>query len=1137
MQSQPKVARLLVAPGAATRLAAAADWVRAHSQAAEILILAPTQEAGDDLARRVTSGEAARFGLVRLTLARLAGRLAMPALARERRVPASSLSRTAVVARVVHELRVQAALGRFAPVARCPGFAHTVARTLEELRMSALDAPALARLEDVSPDLALLMSRVEEELARSRLADRALVFESAIAVVGEEPARNPVNLPLLLLDLPLATMREMELVSALARRAPEVLATAPAGDLRAIGRLERALGCQHEKIEAAGEATGAGTGIAPGFAPGIAPGALASPAASSLSALQAHLFEEDAPAPPRSLDETVTLRSAPGEARECVEIARQIQAEAARGVAWDRIAVFLRSPREYAAHLEEALGRAEIPTHFARGVKRPHPAGRALLVLLECAAERLSARRFAEYLSLAQVPDSLAQVPDSPGPSVTSDTANGARTWTPPDDELLFIPEPGESPAPEAAEPDLTLSDPEAAPIVAGTLRAPWRWEQLLVDSAVIGGDSRRWARRLEGLEAEMRLRRAGLDDADEGRIQGLEKALADLAHLRAFAMPLIDRLAALANLRGSWGMWLAALRELVAAALRRPERVLATLAELEPMAPVGPVDLEEVRLVLGPRLRDLAEPPPHRRYGAVFVGPAEGARGLEFDVVFVPGLAERLFPRKIVEDPILLDVSRKIVANDALEIQAARVESERLELRLAVGAARARVHLSYPRIDVELARPRVPSFYALEALRAAEGELPGFEELAGRAEAAAAARLGWPAPARREDAIDEAEYDLTVLAPLMGSDAEAAAGSARYLLSTNACLARALRARAQRWRPKWTGADGLVKAGAGGLAALSRHQIRARSYSPTALQNFAICPYRFFLQAVHRLEPRQEPAAIETIDPLTRGALVHEVQFELFTRLEQEGLLPLRSNNVERAQVVLDQVLDSVVERYKDELAPAIPRVWDDGVSSIRADLRQWLRLQAKTDDGWVPHRFELSFGLSGHQRRRAHADPGSVADAVPIAGGLLLRGSIDLVERRAGGTLRVTDHKTGKVRVEEGLVVGGGECLQPLFYALACEQVLGAPVEAGRLYFCTADGGYSERVVPLNDESREAGAQVVAIIDRWLQAGFLPAAPRKEGCKYCDYRSVCGPNEELRVGCKPQAELHDLKILRDMR
>src|SRR5439155_7795298 len=58
----------------------------------------------------------------------------------------------------------------------------------------------------------------------------------------------------------------------------------------------------------------------------------------------------------------------------------------------------------YQPLLEEALRRADIPAHYSRGVVRPDPAGRAFLALLECALENCSASRFAEYLSLGQVP-------------------------------------------------------------------------------------------------------------------------------------------------------------------------------------------------------------------------------------------------------------------------------------------------------------------------------------------------------------------------------------------------------------------------------------------------------------------------------------------------------------------------------------------------------------------------------------------------------------------------------------------------------------------------------------------------------------------------------------------------------------
>jgi CRISPR/Cas system-associated exonuclease Cas4 (RecB family) len=145
-------------------------------------------------------------------------------------------------------------------------------------------------------------------------------------------------------------------------------------------------------------------------------------------------------------------------------------------------------------------------------------------------------------------------------------------------------------------------------------------------------------------------------------------------------------------------------------------------------------------------------------------------------------------------------------------------------------------------------------------------------------------------------------------------------------------------------------------------------------------------------------------------------------------------------------------------------------------------------------------------------------------------------LRGSIDLVERHVTGKVRATDHKTGKARAKTGVVIGGGQHLQPVFYALACEKLLDEPVESGRLYYCTSSGGYEERIVPLDDFSRGVAGLLVENVGRALGEGFLPASPEKDGCKWCDYRPVCGPNEEHRVTKKPQKPLEDLKKLREM-
>ena len=46
-----------------------------------------------------------------------------------------------------------------------------------------------------------------------------------------------------------------------------------------------------------------------------------------------------------------------------------------------------------------------------------------------------------------------------------------------------------------------------------------------------------------------------------------------------------------------------------------------------------------------------------------------------------------------------------------------------------------------------------------------------------------------------------------------------------------------------------------------------------------------------------------------------------------------------------------------------------------------------------------------------------------------------------------------------------------------------------------------------------------------------------ILVAAPSEGACRWCDFRIVCGPNEEARIERKNQKDLADLAALRSMR
>jgi ATP-dependent helicase/nuclease subunit B len=1095
----PVGVRLVESPSSAERLDAARQFIEQYPADAEILIVGASRGAADDLARLVALRRGATFGLRRYSLRQFTAVLALAQLDRTA-APASGLATTALAARSGYEALQEGALRYYAPVVPFPGFPGALARTLGDLRLAGVGAAALEAAGQ--GDLAGLLSRFAGHLAANQLDDSAALLNAAAEAAAAGPASRLIGLPLVLLDVPVVSAAHEAFLSVLVRRAPAALITLAPGDERSRSTYVPLAGS--DRVEPLVPPTG------------------------DLQRLQRYLFSPEPP-PAAVQRGAVVLFSAPGEGRECIEIARWALDEAAAGVPFDLMAVLLRDPATYTPHLETALARAGIPAYFALGTSRPDPAGRAFLTLLDCALERFSAGRFAEYLAYGQVPTGGAGAPQG-------------EIWMPPEDESLgraaatsqADATPDEPPAAEAAAPDEDVAERDGvAPY--GTLQAPRKWEALLVEAAVIGGLDR-WRRRLDGLAEEQRLqlRELSRDPTEAPRAARLERNLTQLDHLRTFALPVIERLAALPD-RATWSEWLSALERLAPAVLRKPERVLAVLADLRPLGPVGPVTLSEVRAVLSPPLADVERPQPRHRYGRLFVGTVEQARGRTFDIVFVPGLAERIFPQKPREDPILLDHVRQAL-HAPLDLQSDRSEAERLLLRLAAGAAVRRLYLSYPRVDVDKGRPRVASFYALEVERALTGSIPDPESLARTAAETGRSRLAWPAPDSPSFAIDEIEHDLATLRVLLEGPRETTRGRARYLLNLNACLGRSLRGRRARWRPTWGPADGLVRTTPQIQPALDAARLTARAYAVGTLEQFGICPYRFLLVGIHRLEPREDAVAIEHLDPLTRGAIAHDVQAELMRALDAAGALPLSPERAAAARSLLDTTLARIAAQYREKLAPAILRVWNAGIDALRVDLRIWLDRAIAAHATWHPIAFELAFGLP--PALLAGVDPRSTRDEVVVDGRYRLRGVVDLVERRADGIgLRVTDHKTGAARVNRRVVIGGGGVLQPVLYALAVRRIFDAEVLEARLFYCTRLGRFEERVVQIaGTDAVERAQEALATIDRAIASGVLPPAPLARACQLCRARDVCGPHEESRISRKDPALLADLQRLRSL-
>src|SRR6516225_3150330 len=114
------------------RIARARAWLMARAPAEELLIIGANLDAANELARAVAQTTGGAFGWHRFTLAQLAAALAAPTMAARGIVPASRLGVEAIVCRAVHALGPGGALGRYACIAKAPGFARAIASVLTE---------------------------------------------------------------------------------------------------------------------------------------------------------------------------------------------------------------------------------------------------------------------------------------------------------------------------------------------------------------------------------------------------------------------------------------------------------------------------------------------------------------------------------------------------------------------------------------------------------------------------------------------------------------------------------------------------------------------------------------------------------------------------------------------------------------------------------------------------------------------------------------------------------------------------------------------------------------------------------------------------------------------------------------------
>ena len=527
-------------------------------------------------------------------------------------------------------------------------------------------------------------------------------------------------------------------------------------------------------------------------------------------------------------------------------------------------------------------------------------------------------------------------------------------------------------------------------------------------------------------------------------------------------------------------------------AAMRELEVALADLPRAAARAGLRTARLSRGRFarLLGELLASARARAGGVRGAAVELSDLGGLAGRRFVHLFACGLVDGELPVRPPEDPLLADDDRvalnRALGAYALPLASRAVDQSALAFYAALGGADA-AHLSWTRGDEDGA-PQLRSSL--------------IDELA-PADAAIVQLVRDPIPRARDARTVDELTARTVLevrgdrpSRLSARDAEAGALLPAIAAHDPPRLGRLEHLIAvERQRHRFFVGDIEAHVYVGQLrdpallAALAAQKLPGRREEPlsaTSVEQYASCPFKFFLRAVLRVGESEE--VDDEIDHRTLGRLYHDVLEQLFSRLKADARFPLVVN--EALVDVADEVCDDVIGEWRRTEPLGHPALFAVEERRLRERVLAVLRAEAERvpAEGCAPTHFERAFGPL-------------------VFGDVWVRGKIDRIDVGDERAV-VLDYKTGSKKPLAEQVKEDALCVtswQLPIYAAAARAELKLPqVEA--IFYSLRDAAATKAVSEPADFVEKLGA-----LHATMRGGDFAVRPREEACERCGMEAAC--------------------------
>jgi RecB family exonuclease len=524
---------------------------------------------------------------------------------------------------------------------------------------------------------------------------------------------------------------------------------------------------------------------------------------------------------------------------------------------------------------------------------------------------------------------------------------------------------------------------------------------------------------------------------------------------------------------------------------------------------------------------------------GRVRVLSADSARHVSAPYVFLAGLSERSFPPAQREDCLYGEAETRELVAAGLPL-APRVQRRWHEMLLfyqVATRATRRLVLSYPALD-DAAQPLSPSPYLSEV-----------ERVFAARPIVHAARPSLSAVPSSDVIYSPRELRVRAVANALSGDGSLLGQLSAHPITSPVArsIVAGLAAIGSREARSFGPFEGMLESDeARGL--LAGRFGSDHCWSPSQLEQYAKCPFQFFMERVLGVTPCEDP--VLAVDYAGRGQMLHRLLATLHRRLNENAGRPTAPGELSAAafgEQLAQLVAEALPRRLGDR--PLADGLLEIDVRRMAAQLTAYYEQHAAYDalhgdfDGPLrPAHFEVPFGpqrgeeLERDETANGHADAlGSEQPFVLELCGESIRfsGRIDRVDLGtvAGQVVfSIIDYKSGRSQNAKAAAIVEGMALQLPLYALATERMLkdqdAVPVRVG--YWHVAGKGCAETIelaeiargkirpnAAWKSLLRELPKRVISLA-RGVRQGQFPMASDDDQCtSRCGYSTVCRVNQ----------------------